>query len=277
MGGVVLKDEQAAFHECTGAVQQAHTILNDAVQTRNVCTKTLTDAQFALTETAVVLAHSRQNTRKYQSTIEKAVRDLTLAEARLDAFRSGPVVAFHEFRPDSPAASFSEAQFRPSPAEPAARMQLDAFPEEPSSEMQTDTPPAKPSRSEAGVTPNLQDFAMTNELAMDDAHEGRSPLTTTCCSRKSWQWQSRSSTWMQSSKQSTRAGADAALALVTDAIEDPTLVDADADGDITLDDGSNAPAMAMESTSADAPTEIQSVWADAQTLAWAPTLHDDRY
>lgn len=94
----MLNSEQAVFEDCKATVQDAQEVLNDAVQTRNAHMKALAEAEARCSKTSGVLTKAWQHTRRFQSMIEKSVKELSLAEARLDAFRTGPLAAFQNLQ-----------------------------------------------------------------------------------------------------------------------------------------------------------------------------------
>jgi len=89
-----LQHEQVTFQECGEAMKDAQAILNDSVQAHKTHAKALTQAESMLLQSKMELPKARQGVRKVQVMWDRAVRELDLAEARLEAFRSGPLSAF---------------------------------------------------------------------------------------------------------------------------------------------------------------------------------------
>jgi len=103
----ILNGEQGAFLENTATVEDARQLLKDTVQARSDSRRALAEAQAACRKTEEFLTKAHQQTRKFRSSIEKSVQELSLAEARLNGFQAGPLAAFKAIEVGHPAAAHS--------------------------------------------------------------------------------------------------------------------------------------------------------------------------
>lgn len=214
----------------------------------------------------------RKSARKVQSTFEKVVRQLELAEARLDAFHSGPFAAFSELQKGSlrPGESIAEA------LEEIAAKSIDALAgamEEPAA-MSTQTKAVAWTPS----SPVLRDATYGWALAADARAHADAVVTQVPTANASAP-AAADATFAQEEASSTRASGPAAVAFTrmptahASAYADTTLAwaatvkTADPADNVSLWEPPHNPA---EATLGCAPTINMSASADA-VLAWAPT------
>jgi len=93
-----LRDSEEEFQEHSHAVKEAQTLLDESGSSFEESNQRLDEALVALSPGKKSLMEVRQHVRKFDSDMQKRVRDLTLAQGRLDAFRSGPLAAFQELQ-----------------------------------------------------------------------------------------------------------------------------------------------------------------------------------
>mmetsp|Transcript_119009 Transcript_119009/g.188480 ORF Transcript_119009/g.188480 Transcript_119009/m.188480 type:complete len:385 (-) Transcript_119009:129-1283(-) len=121
--GEKLKEGEEELQGHSIALQEATSNAVETGRTRDVCNKALAEALTAVSPSKKVLSMARQNARKFASDVKKFERDVAQAQARLDAFRSGALAAFQEFKkaasnPDSFTTSSIDTQV------PASRQDL---------------------------------------------------------------------------------------------------------------------------------------------------------
>jgi DNA repair exonuclease SbcCD ATPase subunit len=93
-----LNDGGKELQEHTHAVQEAQALLDESGKTLEESSQRLSEAMVALSPSRKVRADARQNVRRFDSDLQKLVRESTQAQCRLDAFRCGPLAAFQELQ-----------------------------------------------------------------------------------------------------------------------------------------------------------------------------------
>merc|ERR1711972_36489 len=93
-----LEDGQTEFQEQSEAVQEAQSRVDEAERAHEECNQALAEAQTALSPAKAALVAARRNVRRFASDAQKLVQTLDAAEARLRAFRSGPLASFEELQ-----------------------------------------------------------------------------------------------------------------------------------------------------------------------------------
>jgi DNA repair exonuclease SbcCD ATPase subunit len=93
-----LKESEEKLREHSHAVEEAQILLNESQHSLEESSQRLDKASVALSPSRKSLMEVRQHVRKFDSDMQRRVRDLTLAQGRLDAFRSGPFAAFEELQ-----------------------------------------------------------------------------------------------------------------------------------------------------------------------------------
>lgn len=91
-----LKEGKEELQEHTNAVQEAQALVDDSGHSLKESNQRLDEALVAVSPSKKALMQARQHVRKFESDMQKYARDLALAQARLDDFRSGPLDAFQE-------------------------------------------------------------------------------------------------------------------------------------------------------------------------------------
>jgi chromosome segregation ATPase len=93
-----LKESDEELRKHTHAVQEAQALLDESGHCLEESNQRLTEALVAVSPCKKTVVHARQHVRKFEFDLHKYVRDLDLAQARLFAFRSGPLDAFQELQ-----------------------------------------------------------------------------------------------------------------------------------------------------------------------------------
>jgi len=93
-----LKEGEEELQNYTHAVQEAQALLDESGHSLDESNHRLTEALAAVSPSKKTAVHARQHVRKFESDLQKYVRELKSAQARLNAFRSGPLDAFQELQ-----------------------------------------------------------------------------------------------------------------------------------------------------------------------------------
>jgi hypothetical protein len=93
-----LQQGEEELHENTNSVQETQALLDESGQSLEESNHKLFKASLAVSPCKKTLVQAKQHVRKFESDVQKYERDLKLAQARLDAFRSGPLDAFKELQ-----------------------------------------------------------------------------------------------------------------------------------------------------------------------------------